>query len=91
MVSRPCDLMQGWASGPVDERGTLLDLSDRPILCGDTDWNQASSHEGVRSHAVWDQGRVCSWGRHSELGFCLVGKPPGVSPPLPLLPLLPRN
>ena len=44
---------QGWASGPEDTAGTCVQLSDRPVLCGDADWGQVSGWDvGVLNGGV---------------------------------------
>jgi len=43
----------GWRTGPVDEAGTLEDLSDRPLLCGDADWANGHAVVGGSDHALY--------------------------------------
>lgn len=49
---RPC-VTRGWSAGPLDPRGTLIDLSDRPVLCGAVDCERGVAYVGCSDHATY--------------------------------------
>lgn len=40
----------GWLDGPRSEQGTVVQLSERPLLCGCTDWAQGEAVIGGSDH-----------------------------------------
>ena len=42
-----------WRRGPTDPAGTRVDLSDRPLLCGDVDWHRQEAILGGSDHALY--------------------------------------
>ena len=44
---------RGWRAGPADPRGGLVDLSDRPILCGAVDCDRGVAYLGCSDHAAY--------------------------------------
>lgn len=44
---------RGWWAGPSDPRGTLIELSDRPVLCGALDAERGVAYVGSSDHATY--------------------------------------
>eukprot|EP00775_Hariotina_reticulata_P005016 gene5016-5257_t len=48
-----CQTAAGWRSGPVNEAGLLIQVSDRPLLCSAASWEQQQVVVGSSDHALY--------------------------------------
>eukprot|EP00892_Ulva_mutabilis_P011022 jgi/Ulvmu1/8292/UM041_0104.1 len=49
----PAAVADGWISGPINETGSALDVSDRPILCSAAHWEIGEVVLGCSDHALY--------------------------------------
>ena len=55
----PAQVHPSWQQGPSNEQGSLCQLSERPLLCGCTDWSAGETIIGGSDHGASPSPSCC--------------------------------